>query len=107
MGDIAILGRRLTWDPQTDTSLWLRAALIAVSFQGSREILLVKVGEVGAGVGHDGAGDALASGFLCGYLCGQPVSCSVHFGAVAGVHACTVAANEVRQIDRATLLVRS
>jgi sugar/nucleoside kinase (ribokinase family) len=54
----------------------------------------------------NGAGDAFVAGFLAGFLAGEPAATCVGYGAVAGAHACTVPANEVRPIDRPTLLAR-
>jgi acarbose 7IV-phosphotransferase len=57
-------------------------------------------------VDSNGAGDAFVSGFLFGYLSGETALTSVHYGAAAGAHACTVAATTVDPIDHATLLSR-
>ncbi len=54
----------------------------------------------------NGAGDAFAAGFLFGLLDGRELDECARLGAVAGAHACTVAATEVDPIDRDGLLAR-
>jgi sugar/nucleoside kinase (ribokinase family) len=55
----------------------------------------------------NGAGDAFVAGFLFGLLDGLDVADCARYGAVAGAHACTVAATEVDPIGRAELLART
>ncbi|GAA1613101.1 carbohydrate kinase family protein [Catellatospora bangladeshensis] len=52
----------------------------------------------------NGAGDAFVAGFLFGLLEGRDLDECARLGALAGAHACTVAATEVDPIDRAALL---
>ncbi|MEV4410671.1 PfkB family carbohydrate kinase [Catellatospora sp. NPDC049609] len=54
----------------------------------------------------NGAGDAFAAGFLFGLLDGRDPDECARLGAIAGAHACTVAATEVDPIDRDALLAR-
>jgi sugar/nucleoside kinase (ribokinase family) len=61
----------------------------------------------GPAVDSNGAGDAFVSGYLFGFLAGEPAWTSAHLGAVAGAHACTVPAAMVDPIDRATLRSRA
>ncbi|GIH10226.1 sugar kinase [Rhizocola hellebori] len=55
-------------------------------------------------IDSNGAGDAFVSGFLFGFLAGQPIPICVRYGAIAGAHACTVAGVRLEPIDRATLM---
>jgi len=57
-------------------------------------------------VDSNGAGDAFVSGYLFGFLAGEPASTSARYGAVAGAHACTVPATAVDPIDLRTLSAR-
>jgi sugar/nucleoside kinase (ribokinase family) len=61
----------------------------------------------GPAVDSNGAGDAFVSGYLFGFLAGEAPLTSARLGAVAGAHACTVAATAVDPIDRATLRSRA
>lgn len=55
-------------------------------------------------VDSNGAGDAFASGFLFGWLSGEPPLRCARYGAIAGAYACTVPATRADVIDRARLL---
>lgn len=57
-------------------------------------------------VDSNGAGDAFVSGYLFGFLAGEPASTSARYGAVAGAHACTVPATAVDPIGLRTLSAR-
>ncbi|WP_392673186.1 adenosine kinase [Streptomyces sp. LN785] len=57
-------------------------------------------------VDSNGAGDAFASGFLLGWLAGEPPRRCGLYGAVAGAHACTVASTRTDPISRDELLAR-
>ncbi|MFF1832980.1 adenosine kinase [Streptomyces sp. NPDC058231] len=57
-------------------------------------------------VDSNGAGDAFASGFLLGWLAGEPTRRCGLYGAVAGAHACTVASTRTDPISRDELLAR-
>ncbi|MFF4382597.1 adenosine kinase [Kitasatospora sp. NPDC001547] len=57
-------------------------------------------------VDSNGAGDAFASGFLFGWLAGEPVARCARYGAVAGAFACTVPATGTDSIGREELLAR-
>jgi sugar/nucleoside kinase (ribokinase family) len=61
----------------------------------------------GLAIDSNGAGDAFVSGYLFGFLTGEPEWASARLGAVAGAHACTVPATAVDPIDRATLRSRA
>ncbi|MEE1752156.1 adenosine kinase [Streptomyces sp. SP18CS02] len=58
-------------------------------------------------VDSNGAGDAFASGFLLGWLAGEPPWRCGLYGAVAGAYACTVPATRVDPIGRDRLLARA
>jgi sugar/nucleoside kinase (ribokinase family) len=58
-------------------------------------------------IDSNGAGDAFVSGFLFGYLAGEPLDTCVRYGCVAGAHACTVPSSTMDPIDRAALLARA
>jgi sugar/nucleoside kinase (ribokinase family) len=58
-------------------------------------------------VDSNGAGDAFVSGFLFGYLTGEPVRRCLRYGAVAGAHACTVPSTRIDPISRDALLTRT
>ncbi|MFF8842059.1 adenosine kinase [Streptomyces sp. NPDC015127] len=57
-------------------------------------------------VDTNGAGDAFASGFLSGWLAGEPAQRCALYGAVAGAHACTVPSTRTDPISRDELLAR-
>ncbi|MFD4412693.1 adenosine kinase [Streptomyces sp. NPDC058476] len=57
-------------------------------------------------VDSNGAGDAFASGFLFGWLGGEPARRCARYGAVAGAHACTVPSTRAEAIGREELLAR-
>ncbi|MFD4763570.1 adenosine kinase [Streptomyces sp. NPDC058439] len=58
-------------------------------------------------VDSNGAGDAFASGFLFGWLGGEPPQRCALFGAVAGAHACTVPSGRADFLSRDELLARA
>jgi len=55
-------------------------------------------------VDSNGAGDAFASGFLLGWLSGEPLLRCGLYGTVAGAYACTVPSTRADAISRAELL---
>ncbi|MFC8451507.1 adenosine kinase [Kitasatospora sp. NPDC057223] len=57
-------------------------------------------------IDSNGAGDAFASGFLLGWLAGEPVARCARYGAIAGAYACTVPATGTDSIGRDELLAR-
>ncbi|MEU5384484.1 adenosine kinase [Kitasatospora cineracea] len=57
-------------------------------------------------VDSNGAGDAFASGFLFGWLAGEPALRCARYGAIAGAYACTVPATSTDSIGRDELLAR-
>jgi sugar/nucleoside kinase (ribokinase family) len=57
-------------------------------------------------IDSNGAGDAFASGFLLGWLAGEPVARCARYGAIAGAYACTVPATSTDSIGRDELLAR-
>lgn len=58
-------------------------------------------------VDSNGAGDAFASGFLFGWLAGEPLERCGLYGAVAGAYACTVPSTRTDCIARGELLARA
>ncbi|WP_042407469.1 adenosine kinase [Streptacidiphilus carbonis] len=58
-------------------------------------------------VDSNGAGDAYASGFLLGWLAGEPPLRCARYGAIAGAFACTVPATATDAIGRDELLARA
>ncbi|MFI8081776.1 adenosine kinase [Kitasatospora sp. NPDC086009] len=57
-------------------------------------------------IDSNGAGDAFASGFLLGWLSGEPAARCARYGAIAGAFACTVPATGTDSIGRDALLAR-
>ncbi|MGE7434543.1 adenosine kinase [Kitasatospora sp. NPDC001175] len=57
-------------------------------------------------VDSNGAGDAFASGFLFGWLAGEPPQRCGRYGAIAGAYACTVPGTRMDAISRDELLAR-
>ena len=91
-----------------------RAAVATVGADGA--YLLVRGGEVvhlpaaplpAPAVDSNGAGDAFVSGFLLGWLDGEPPEVCGLLGAVAGAHACTVPSTGFDPIGRTELLRRA
>ena len=57
-------------------------------------------------IDSNGAGDAFASGFLLGWLAGEPARRCARYGSIAGAFACTVPATGADAIGREELLAR-
>ncbi len=57
-------------------------------------------------VDSNGAGDAFASGFLLGWLAGEPARRCARYGSIAGAFACTVPGTSTDSIGRDELLAR-
>ena len=57
-------------------------------------------------IDSNGAGDAFASGFLLGWLAGEPARRCALYGSIAGAFACTVPATGADAIGRDELLAR-
>ena len=57
-------------------------------------------------IDSNGAGDAFASGFLLGWLAGEPARRCARYGSIAGAFACTVPATGADAIGRDELLAR-
>ncbi|MGK4584631.1 adenosine kinase [Kitasatospora sp. HPMI-4] len=58
-------------------------------------------------VDSNGAGDAFASGFLFGWLAGEPLRRCGRYGAIAGAFACAVPGTRTDVISRSELLARA
>ena len=91
-------------------------ATVVVGTAGADGAYLLADGEVthvpavtppAAVVDSNGAGDAFASGFLFGWLAGEPLERCGLYGSVAGAHACTVPATSTDCIDGEDLLARA